>query len=118
MCRSLDTSNALDCDENSNTSEENSNTSEENSNTNARTPRTSGIEQGKNSLVLHVKQRNAEGLKVDLGHFLSVLLGIEGSLSKHDGVFLGGHTKLVVVGVMPDLLHVVPGSDDTVCVGV
>ena len=75
---------------------------------------TSGGVQGKNGLNLHVHGRNVEGLEVDLSHSLSVLLGVQGSLGKHDGMFLGGHTKLVVVGVMPDLLHVVPGRDDTV----
>ena len=53
-----------------------------------------------------------------LGHLLSVGLGIEGSLSEEDGVLLGGDTQLVVEGVVPDLLHVVPVGDDTVLNGV
>ena len=48
-------------------------------------------------------------------HFLSVLLGIEGSLSKHEWRFLGYYLK-IVVGVMPEKLHVVPGCDDSVFV--
>ena len=53
-----------------------------------------------------------------LGHLLSVGLGIEGGLSEEDGVLLGGDTQLVVEGVVPDLLHVVPVGDDTVLNGV
>ena len=53
-----------------------------------------------------------------LGHLLSVGLGIEGSLSEEDGVLLWGDTQLVVEGVVPDLLHVVPVGDDTVLNGV
>ena len=49
----------------------------------------------------------------NLGHLLAVSLGVEGSLSEEDRVLLGCHTQLVVKGVMPDLLHVVPVSDDT-----
>merc|ERR1719474_2399450 len=49
-----------------------------------------------------------------LGHLLSVGLGVEGSLSEQDGLLLRGNTQLVVEGVVPDLLHVVPVGDDTV----
>ena len=49
-----------------------------------------------------------------LSHFLAVGLGVEGSFGQEDGVFLGGDTQLVVEGVVPDLLHVVPVGDDTV----
>ena len=56
--------------------------------------------------------------RIYLGHLLSVGLGIEGSLSEEDGVLLGGDTQLVVEGVVPDLLHVVPVGDDTVLDGV
>ena len=45
-------------------------------------------------------------------------LGVEGSLCQKDGVLLGGDTQLVVEGVMPDLLHVVPVGDNTVLDGV
>ena len=47
-----------------------------------------------------------------------VPLGVEGSLSEQDGLFLRGNTELVVEGVVPDLLHVVPVGDDTVLNGV
>merc|ERR1719356_949485 len=36
------------------------------------------------------------------------------SLSQEDGLLLGGNTELIVEGVVPDLLHVIPVSDDSV----
>ena len=45
-------------------------------------------------------------------------LGVEGGLGQQDGVLLGGNTQLVVEGVVPDLLHIVPVGDDTVLDGV
>ena len=59
-----------------------------------------------------------EGLEHDLGHLLTVGLGVEGSLSKENGVLLWGDSELVVESVMPDLLHVVPVCDDAVLDGV
>ena len=59
-----------------------------------------------------------EGLKHDLGHLFPVGLGVEGSLSQEDGLLLGGNTELVVEGVVPDLLHVIPVGDDSVLNGV
>merc|ERR1711910_199823 len=49
---------------------------------------------------------------------LPVGLGVEGSLSQEDWVLLGGHTELVVEGVVPDLLHVVPVGHNAVLDGV
>ena len=37
---------------------------------------------------------------------------------EEDGVLLGGHAELVVEGVVPDLLHVVPVGHDAVLDGV
>ncbi|KFR15258.1 hypothetical protein N306_02281, partial [Opisthocomus hoazin] len=72
----------------------------------------------------HVHGRGVEGLKHDLRsvaggrgylrHLLAVGLGVEGGLGQQDGVLLGGHTQLVVEGVVPDLLHVIPVGDDAV----
>ena len=59
-----------------------------------------------------------EGLEHDLCHLLPVGLRVEGSLGQQDWVFLGGNSQLVVEGVMPDLLHVVPVCDDTMLDGV
>ena len=53
-----------------------------------------------------------------LRHLLSVGFGIEWGLSEQDGVLLGSNSQLVVEGVVPDLLHVVPVGDDSVLDGV
>jgi len=58
------------------------------------------------------------GLEYDLGPLLALGLGVEGSLGQEHGVFLGGNAQLVVEGVMPDLLHVVPVGDNAVLNGV
>merc|ERR1719385_239017 len=76
-----------------------------------------GIE-GKDSLDGDIHGRHIEGLKHDLGHLLTVSLGIEGSLSEEDGLFLRGNTELIVEGVVPDLLHIIPVGDDSVFNGV
>merc|ERR1711990_286160 len=76
-----------------------------------------GIE-GEDSLDGHVHGGHVEGLKHDLGHLLTVSLGVEGSLSKEDRLLLRGNTELIVEGVMPDLLHIIPVGDDTVFNGV
>merc|ERR1719381_246811 len=69
---------------------------------------------GKDSLDGNVHGGHVEGLEHDLGHLLPVSLGVEGSLSQEDGLLLWGNTELIVEGVVPDLLHVVPVGDDTV----
>lgn len=79
---------------------------------------TTGSVQGQDGLDRHVEGGGVEGLEDDLGHLLSVGLGVDGSLSQQDGVLLGSDTELVVEGVVPDLLHVVPVGDDTVLNGV
>merc|ERR1719452_71336 len=61
---------------------------------------------------------HVEGLKHDLGHLLTVSLGVKGSLSQKDGLFLRGNTELVVEGVVPDLLHIIPVGDDSMLNGV
>merc|ERR1712172_72970 len=73
---------------------------------------------GENSLDSDIHGGSVEGLEHDLGHLLPVGLGVEGSLSQEDGVFLGGNTELIVEGVMPDLLHVIPVCHDSVLNGV
>ena len=79
---------------------------------------TAGSVQGQDSLDGHIHGGDVEGLKHDLGHLLSVGLGVQGGFSEQGGVLLGGNSQLVVEGVVPDLLHVVPVSDDTVLDGV
>merc|ERR1711893_75300 len=73
---------------------------------------TRGIE-GEDSLDGNIHGGHVEGLKHDLSHLFTVGLGVEGSLSKEDGLLLWGNAELIVEGVMPDLLHVVPVGDDT-----
>merc|ERR1719389_1018656 len=76
-----------------------------------------GIE-GEDSLDSDIHGGHVEGLEHDLGHLLTVSLGVEGSLSEEDGLFLRGNTEFIVEGVMPDLLHIIPVGDDTVFNGV
>merc|ERR1712100_275773 len=74
---------------------------------------TRGI-QGEDSLDGNIHGGHVEGLKHDLGHLFTIGLGVEGSLSQEDGLFLRGDTEFIVEGVMPDLLHVIPVGDDIV----
>ncbi len=61
-----------------------------------------GIER-EHSLDGNVHSWSVEGLEHDLGHLLTVSLGVEGSLSQKYWVLFWGNTQLVVEGVMPDL---------------
>merc|ERR1719206_1276597 len=72
-----------------------------------------GIE-GEDSLDGDIHGRHVEGLEHDLGHLLTISLGVDGSLSEEDRLLLRGHTELIVEGVVPDLFHVIPVSDDSV----
>merc|ERR1711970_1594446 len=74
--------------------------------------------QGEYSLDGNIHGRHVEGLEHDLGHLLTVSLGVEGSFSQEDGLFLRSNTELIVEGVVPDLLHVIPVGDDSVLNGV
>merc|ERR1712230_102886 len=76
-----------------------------------------GIE-GEDSLDGNIHSGHVEGLEHDLGHLLTVSLGVKGSLSEEDGLFLRGNTEFIVEGVVPDLLHIIPVSDDSVFNGV
>merc|ERR1711894_169127 len=76
-----------------------------------------GIE-GEDSLDGNIHGGHVEGLEHDLGHLLTVSLGVEGSFSEQDRLFLRGNTELIVEGVVPDLLHVIPVGDDSVLNGV
>lgn len=77
-----------------------------------------GSIQGEDGLNGNVECGGIEGLEHDLGHLFPVLLGVQGSLGQEDGVLLGSDSELVVEGVVPNLLHVVPVGDDTVLDGV
>merc|ERR1712045_451705 len=76
-----------------------------------------GIE-GQDSLDGNIHGGHVEGLKHNLGHLLTVGLGVKGSLSQEDGLLLRGNTEFIVEGMMPDLLHIIPVGDDTVLNGV
>merc|ERR1712184_121262 len=73
---------------------------------------------GEDGLDSNIHGGHVEGLEHDLSHLLTVSLGVEGSLSEEDGLFLWGNTEFIVEGVMPDLLHIIPVGDDTVFNGV
>merc|ERR1712002_1378700 len=79
---------------------------------------TSGGIEGEDSLDGNIHGGHVEGLEHDLGHLLTVCLGVEGSLSQEDRLFLRSNTELIVEGVVPDLLHVIPVGDDSVLNGV
>merc|ERR1719228_305326 len=70
--------------------------------------------QGEDSLDSDIHGGHVEGFKHDLGHLLTVSLGVEGSLSQKDRLLLRGNTELIVECVVPDLLHVIPVGDDSV----
>merc|ERR1712001_212378 len=74
--------------------------------------------EGKDSLDGNIHGGHVEGLEHDSSHLFTVSLGVEGSLSEEDGLFLRGNTEFIVEGVMPDLLHIIPVGDDTVFNGV
>merc|ERR1719188_2752582 len=61
--------------------------------------------QGEDSLDGHIHGGGVEGLEHDLGHLLSVGLGVEGSLGQENWMFLWSNTELVVESVMPDLVR-------------
>ena len=79
---------------------------------------TTGSIQGQNRLNGDVHGRGVEGLEHDLSHLLTVSLGVEGGLSQENWVFLRSNTELVVEGVVPDFLHVIPVGDNAVFNGV
>jgi len=77
-----------------------------------------GSIQRQDGLDVDIHGRDVEGLEHDLGHALTVSLGVQRGLSQQDRVLLRGDTKLVVEGVVPDLLHIIPVGDNTVLNGV
>ena len=66
--------------------------------------------QGQHGLDGHVHGGHVEGLKHDLSHLLAIGLGVERGLRQQHRVLLGRHAQLVVEGVVPDLLHVIPAA--------
>jgi hypothetical protein len=73
---------------------------------------TRGI-QGQDGLDGNVHGWRVERLEHDLSHLLAIGLWVHWSLSQQDRVLFWGNAKLIVKGVMPDLLHVVPVGHNT-----
>ena len=78
------------------------------------TSRATGGVKREDGLDRDIEGRGIEGLEDNLGHLLSVRLGVDGGFGQEDRVLLGSDTKFVVECVMPDLLHVVPVRHHTV----
>src|ERR1700734_2046996 len=66
-----------------------------------------------NSLYGDVEGGCVECFEHDLSHFFAVRFWVQRGLGEQHGVLLGGHTQFVIEGMMPDLFHVIPISDDT-----
>mmetsp|Transcript_43516 Transcript_43516/g.110202 ORF Transcript_43516/g.110202 Transcript_43516/m.110202 type:complete len:416 (-) Transcript_43516:4-1251(-) len=74
--------------------------------------------QREHSLDGDIHGRHVEGLEHDLRHALAIGLGVQRGLRQKHGMLLRGDAQLVVEGVVPDLLHVVPVRHDAVLDGV
>merc|ERR1711997_899178 len=79
---------------------------------------TSRSVEGKDSLDGNIHGWHVEGLEHDLGHLFTVSFWVEGSFSQEYGLLFWCNTELIVEGVMPDFLHIIPVGDDTVFNGV
>lgn len=79
---------------------------------------TTGGVQRQNGLDGDVEGGGVEGLEDDLGHLLTVGLGVDGGFGQENRVLLRGDTELVVECVVPNLLHVIPVRHNTVLNGV
>ena len=49
-----------------------------------------------------------------LGHLFTVSLRVEGGLSQENWMLLGGNTQLIVEGVVPNFLHIIPVGNNSV----
>merc|ERR1719334_2058379 len=77
-----------------------------------------GSVKGEDGLNTDVHGRVVEGLEADLRHLLSIRLRVERRLGVECWGLIGRDSQLVGVGVVPDLLHVVPVGDDAVFDGI
>jgi len=75
---------------------------------------TTGSVQGQHSLDGNIHGWAVESFKHNLRHLFPVGLWVKRSLSEEDGVLLWGDSQLIVEGVMPDLLHIIPVGNNTV----
>ena len=75
--------------------------------------------ESQNSLNGDVHAREAILLKHDLAHFLSVLFGVHGGLREENLVLRGlMEDAQLLKGVVPQMMHVLPVSDDAVLHGI
>jgi len=74
---------------------------------------TGGVE-GEDGLDGDVHGWEVEGLEHDLSHLFAVGLRVEWGFSEKGWALFWGNAEFVVVGVVPDLFHIVPVGDDTV----
>lgn len=78
---------------------------------------TGGVER-EDGLNGDVEGGGIESLEDDLSHLFAIGLGVDGSFGEENGVFFGSNTELIVEGVMPNLLHVIPIGDDAMLDGI
>ena len=69
---------------------------------------------GKNGLDSNIERRGIERLENSLDHLFAVGIGIDGRFLQENWMFFRGHTKLVIVCVVPDLFHIIPACYDSV----
>merc|ERR1719295_982708 len=79
---------------------------------------TTGGIQGKYSLDGHIHSGNVKGLEHYLGHLFPVSLRVERGFGKEDRVLLGCYPELIIKGVVPNFLHIIPVGDNAVLNGV
>jgi hypothetical protein len=68
----------------------------------------------KDGLDGDVHSWGVEGLEHDLGHLFTVGLWVERGFGEENWMLFWGNSELVVEGVVPDLLHVIPVGHDSV----
>merc|ERR1719311_1632654 len=69
--------------------------------------------EGQHSLDGNIHGGGIEGLEHDLSHSLTIGLWVQWCLGKEDRMLFRCHTKLVVEGVVPNLLHIIPVGDNS-----
>merc|ERR1719461_2552449 len=70
--------------------------------------------QGQHRLNRHIKCRSVEGLEHDLGHLFPVRLWVQWCFRQQNGVLFWGDSQLIVEGVVPYFLHIIPIVDNSV----
>jgi len=75
---------------------------------------TTGSVEGEDGLDTDVHGWDVEGFEHDLGHLFTVSLWVKWGFGEEGWVFFWGDSEFVVEGVVPDLFHIIPVSDDTV----